>query len=267
MQPSLAPRSPWEIFIPYTPLHVASVLVCMLAIAMLIVAARRMRESGAEPAFRRGFAWSCIAFWVFQNAWFHASGIDWLAGLPLHICDLGGLIGPIALLTGNRLMRATLYFWTFALTAQAFIQPALVAGPATSVFWFFFAAHAIVLACALYDIAVLGFRPLFADLPRVYLFSGGYVLAMVAVNAWLGANYAYLGDPAPPLKVPPFIDALGPWPQRAIIVTAMAGLSFPLLVLPWRLAARRRQSMIRKSGNRFSDEVTLKKKSNADAAR
>ena len=239
MQPSLAPRSPWEIFIPYTPLHAVSVLVCMLAIAMLILAARRMRDSGAEPAFRRGFAWSCIAFWVFQNAWFHASGIDWLAGLPLHICDLGGLIGPIALLTGNRLMRATLYFWTFALTAQAFIQPALVAGPATSVFWFFFAAHAIVLACALYDIAVLGFRPLFADLPRVYLFSGGYVLAMVAVNAWLGANYAYLGDPAPPLTVPPFIDALGPWPQRAIIVTAMAGLSFPLLVLPVKLAARR----------------------------
>ena len=40
-----------------------------------------------------------------------------------------------------RVMRATLYFWTFALTLQAFIQPALVAGPATSVFWFFFAAR------------------------------------------------------------------------------------------------------------------------------
>ena len=194
-------------------------------------------------------------FWVFQNAWFHSAGIDWLTGLPLHICDLGGLIGPLALLTGNRIMRATLYFWTFALTLQAFIQPALSAGPATSVFWFFFAAHAIVLACALYDIVVLGYRPLWNDLPRVYLFSAGYVMAMVAVNAWLGANYAYLGDPAPPLTVPPFIDALGPWPQRAIVVTAMAGLSFPLLVLPWTLAARRRI--------RNANAI----RSNADAAR
>ena len=243
MQQTSAPPGPWATFIPYTPLHAVSVLVCMLAIAALILSARRLRGTSAEPAFRRGFAWSCIVFWVFQNAWFHASGIDWLTGLPLHICDLGGLIGPLALLTGSRLMRATLYFWTFALTAQAFIQPALVAGPATSVFWFFFAAHAIVLACALYDIAVLGFRPLWNDLPRVYLFSGGYVVAMVAVNAWLGANYAYLGDPAPPLKIPPFIDALGPWPLRAIIVTAMAALSFPLLVLPWKVAATRRTAV------------------------
>jgi len=243
MQPMIAPAlpGPWEIFKPYTALHAVSVLICLLAIALLIVAARHMRDSGAEPAFRRGFAWSCIVFWVFQNGWFHASGIDWLTGLPLHICDLGGLIGPIALLTGNRLMRATLYFWTFALTAQAFIQPALVAGPATSVFWFFFAAHSIVLACALYDLLVLDYRPFWNDLPRVYGFSAVYVVSIVAVNAWLGANYAYLGDPAPPLKIPPFIDALGPWPLRAIIVLALAGLSFPLLVLPWKIASVRRK--------------------------
>jgi hypothetical integral membrane protein (TIGR02206 family) len=239
-QSPAAPPGPWAVFTPYTPLHAVSVLVCMLAIAVLIIAARRMRDSGAEPGFRRGFAWSCIVFWVFQNGWVHATGVDWLTGLPLHICDLGGLIGPIALLTGNRLMRATLYFWTFALTAQAFIQPALVAGPTTSVFWFFFAAHAIVLACALYDLLVLDYRPLWTDLPRVYLFSAGYVVLVIAANAWLGANYAYIGDPAPPLKIPPFIDALGPWPQRAVIVLALAAFSFPLLVLPWKLAKTRR---------------------------
>lgn len=238
MQLSLAPRSPWEIFIPYTPLHAVAVLGCALAIALLIGVARRLRGE-AEPSFRRGFAWSCIVFWVFQNAWFHARGIDWLSGLPLHICDLGGLIGPLALLTGNRMLRATLYFWTFALTLQAFIQPALADGPSTATFWLFFLAHAIVVACALYDLTVLRFRPLWNDLPRVYLFSAAYVVAVVAVNAWLGANYAYLGNPAPPLKVPPFIDALGPWPLRAVIVLAMAALSFPLLVLPWRWARRR----------------------------
>ncbi len=239
MQQVMAPVS-WAIFSAYTPLHAVSVIVCALAIAALIVAARRMRRSGAEPAFRRGFAWSCIVFWVFQNAWFHAAGIDWLTGLPLHICDLGGLIGPLALLTGNRFLRATLYFWTFALTLQAFIQPALTAGPSTSVFWFFFAAHAIVLACALYDLLVTGFRPLWSDLPRVYAFSAVYVAGVAAVNTWLGANYAYIGNPAPPLRIPPFVDALGSWPQRAVFLIALAGLSFPLLVLPWKIASARR---------------------------
>jgi hypothetical integral membrane protein (TIGR02206 family) len=249
MQQAIAPAGSWANFTAYTPLHAVSVLVCALAIALLIIAARRMRESGAEPALRRGFAWACIIFWVFQNAWFHAAGVDWLTGLPLHICDLGGLIGPFALLTGNRFLRATLYFWTFALTLQAFIQPALVAGPSTSVFWFFFAAHTIVLACALYDLLVLGYRPLWADLPRVYAFSAVYVAGIAAVNAWLGANYAYIGDPAPPLTIPPFIDALGPWPQRAILVLALAGLSFPLLVLPWKVASARRAPQHDASGD------------------
>jgi hypothetical integral membrane protein (TIGR02206 family) len=232
----------WNTFTPYTPLHAIALLVCALAIAALIVRARSLRGTGAEPALRRGFAWACIVYWVFYNIWWHARGIDWFNGLPLHICDLGGLIGPFALLTGNRTLRATLYFWTFALTAQAFIQPALTAGPASLVFWFFFLAHSIVLACALYDLLVLGFRPSWEDLKRVYLVSALYVAAVIPVNAWLGANYAYIGDPAPPHKIPPFIDALGPWPLRAVIVLALAAASFPLLVLPWKIAAARRRA-------------------------
>jgi hypothetical integral membrane protein (TIGR02206 family) len=232
----------WDAFTPFTPLHAIAVLVCALAIAALIIRARRLRGGEAEMALRRNFAFAYLVFWVFYNAWWHVRGIDWLNGLPLHICDLGGLIGPFALLTGNRTLRATLYFWTFALTAQAFVQPALTSGPASPVFWFFFLAHSIVLGCALYDLLVLNFRPLWQDLPRVYLFSAVYVAAVIPVNAWLGANYAYIGDPVPPLKIPPFIDALGPWPLRAVLVLALAALSFPLLVLPWKIAAGRRSA-------------------------
>ena len=46
-----------------------------------------------------------------------------------------------------------------ALTLQAFVQPALTAGPASLVFWAFWTAHTIIAACAVYDLAVLGFRP------------------------------------------------------------------------------------------------------------
>jgi uncharacterized membrane protein YwaF len=57
--------------------------------------------------------------------------------LPLHICGLNGVIAPLALLTLNRWLRATLYFWAFGLTSQAFIQPNLTTGPAVPVFWCF----------------------------------------------------------------------------------------------------------------------------------
>jgi hypothetical protein len=31
---------------------------------------------------------------------------------------------------------------------------------------------------------------------------------------------------------------LGPWPQRAVILIALAALGFVAVLLPWRLAAR-----------------------------
>ena len=159
--------------------------------------------------------------------------------MPLQLCDLNGLIAPFALLTGQRWARATLYFWTAALTLQAFIQPALTAGPASLVFWAFWCAHTIIAACAVYDIAVLGFRPGWRDLGRAVLVSAAYGALAVPVNAWLGADYGFIGNPAPDISIPPFVDALGPWPQRAIILAALVPLGFVAVLLPWRIFDRK----------------------------
>jgi hypothetical integral membrane protein (TIGR02206 family) len=150
-----------------------------------------------------------------------------------------GLVAPLALLTGWRWARAALYFWTSALTLQAFIQPALTAGPASLVFWAFWAAHMIIAACAVYDIAVLGFRPGRNDLGWAVAVSAAYVALVVPINVLLGSNYGYIGNPADIKEIPPFVDALGPWPQRAIMLVALAPLGFVVVLLPWLVAARR----------------------------
>jgi hypothetical protein len=56
-----------------------------------------------------------IAYWVSYNIWWNIDGLDLPSGLPRHVCDLNGLIAPLALLTLN---RSTAYFWTFALTTR-----------------------------------------------------------------------------------------------------------------------------------------------------
>ena len=86
-----------------------------------------------------------LVYWLSYNIWWNRNGFDVTAGLPLHICGLSGAIAPLALLTLNRWLRATLYFWAFALASQAFIQPALAAGPAMLLFWWFWAQHTIIL--------------------------------------------------------------------------------------------------------------------------
>jgi hypothetical integral membrane protein (TIGR02206 family) len=223
----------WEVFVPYGGLHLAAVSACALLVAGLVVAARVL-AAPQQAALRRAFGIFAIVYWMTYNIWWNRHGLDPATGLPLQICDLNGLVAPLALLTGKRWLRATLYFWTFALTVQAFIQPSLTLGPASPVFWWFWAAHSIVLASAVYDLAVLGFRPQWRDLGYAYGVSALYVAAIVPVDLLLGANYGFIGNPPPGVEIPPFVDALGPWPLRGVMVVVLGASAFALLALPWQ---------------------------------
>ena len=228
----------WDVFVPYGGLHALVLVVCALLIAAPTLIGRALRPD-AEAVLRRILAALAVCYWLAYNIWWNRHGLDPRTGLPLQICDLNGLVAPFALLTGQRWARATLYFWTSALTLQAFIQPALTAGPASPVFWAFWCAHTIIATCAVYDIAVLGFRPGWRDLGRAMAVSAAYVALVVPVDLWLGADYGFVGNPAPDIALPPFVAALGPWPQRAIILAALVPFGFVVVLLPWLIVARR----------------------------
>src|SRR5262249_26337123 len=149
-----------------------------------------------------------------------------------------GLIAPFALISGNRWLRATLYFWAFGFATQAFIQPTLTAGPAQLLFWAFWTAHALIIACALYDLAVLGFRPGWRDLARAAVVTAGWAAIVLPADLALGANYGFIGNPPAGTALPPFLLALGPWPQRLIPMLAMVAGGFALLLAPWLVAER-----------------------------
>ncbi len=243
LDPSTGPLpslNSWGVFVPYSGLHLASVAVCLSVIAATAMLGRALRSTEAEVKLRWSIAIAALCYWVAYNAWWNWSGVDLLNGLPLQICDLNGIVAPFALLTHNRWARATLYFWTFALTVQAFVQPLLTAGPAFAGFWAFWAAHTIVMICAVYDVAVLGFRPNWSDLGRAYVASAIYIALIVPVDLWLGSNYGFVGNPAPGSRIPALVEAFGAWPRRALIVVGLAALAFVLVLAPWPLFKRLR---------------------------
>jgi len=227
-----------DVFVPYGGLHAVALVVCALLIAAPTLLGRALGRE-REQIVRRMLAVLAVGYCLAYNIWWNWHGIDLRTGLPLQICDFNGLMAPLALLTGWRFARATLYFWTAALTLQAFIQPALTAGLGSLVFWAFWTAHTIIAACAVYDIAVLGFRPSWNDLGRALIVSAAYIALVVPVNLWLGSDYGYVGNPAPDIAVPPFVDALGPWPQRAIILVLLAVSGFVVVLLPWLIVSPR----------------------------
>lgn len=237
MPGSETPVGRWDVFTPFGGLHLVSVMVCLAAIAALVLIGRRL-DPPAERRLRYGLAVFALSVWVIYNTAWNWNGVDVRFGLPLHVCDIGGLLAPLALLTLNRWIRATLYFWAMALTTQAFIQPALSFGPSSVLFWCFWIAHTIILGYAIYDLVVLHFRPDWSDFRRAAIVTTSYVATVLPINILLGANYAYVGNPPPPAIIPPFITALGPWPGRIPIIAALVATAFVLVLLPWRLTAR-----------------------------
>ena len=227
----------WDKFAPYSALHLVSVGVCLAAIAGLVAAGRRSRAAHGT-IFRHALGVLALAYWLSYNIWWNWHGADPATGLPLQICDINGVIAPLALFTLNRWLRATLYFWAFALTTQAFIQPALQFGPSTPLFWWFWAQHTIILGYAVFDVLVLGFRPDWRDLLRACGSGAIYLAIVVPVNLALNADYGYLGN-LDAGQIPPFVAALGPWPERAIIVVVLTVAAFVIVELPWQLGRRR----------------------------
>src|SRR5262249_28040185 len=65
---------------------------------------------------------------------------SWTESLPLQLCDLAGLLAPVALALGEkkqfRWARTLVYFWGLGLSSQAFVTPVLTEGfPAWRYWW------------------------------------------------------------------------------------------------------------------------------------
>jgi hypothetical integral membrane protein (TIGR02206 family) len=229
----------WSVFVPYTLLHGVTVAVSVVLVVALVMLMRRQRDTAAERVQRRALTGFAIGAWLLSYLWLNWSAVDPKA-LPLQVCGLMGVVAPLALLTGNRWLRATLYFSAFTLTIQAFIQPILVLVPAKLEFWRFWLLHSLILCCAVYDLVVLRYRPGWRDLARACVMSAGYVAVIVPVNLMIGANYGFVGNP-PDQAQPPMIALLGPWPERIVALMALVFFGYLLAMLPW-IGARRRMT-------------------------
>jgi len=229
-------------FAPFGVVHWLVVGVCALLLAAIALLGRRLRGKPREWRVRQALAIFALAYWIAYNTWWNWNGLDLRTGLPLQACDVSGLLAPFALLTLNRWLRATLYFWAFAFATMAFIQPTLTQGPAHVVFWAFWIAHLAILCCATYDLAALGFRPDWSDLVRAMVVAFAWAAVALSVDVLIRANYGYIGNPSAGTRIPPLVEAFGPWPQRLLVMAAIAAFVFLMLLLPWLALARRTSS-------------------------
>ena len=227
----------------FSALHLATVLFFAALWLALVVIGRRV-AGGPLAARWRG----CLCAWM-ALAWLAANGGQLLPSvyvasenLPLQICDIAGILAPLALWRRSRLLLGVLYFWGLGFRVQAIATPDLHHGPASIAFWMFWIPHANITGAAVYALVVEGFRPRWRECAQAYALALLYLALILPFDLLTGFNYGYVGPVT--LPQPTLLDLLGPWPWRigAMMAAALAG--FILLQLPWVMASRRADNRV-----------------------
>jgi len=225
---------PAPAFAPFGAIHAAMLAAIAVAAGSWILWARhasdaRRRHVEQMVAFANLALWIVIRLYLLTPDQFR-----WSVWIPLGMCDIVTLLVTVKLLApSNRWLSVALYFGGIGLCTNALVTPDLREGPRDFEFWAFWLRHAAILIAAVYDLAVLRFRPGWEDWRRACIAGLAYVAIVTAVNVSFGVNFGFLGDSLP--GNPSVLDFLGPWPLRlAWVVLIVAGL-WAAMVMPWRL--------------------------------
>lgn len=226
-------------FFSYGLCHLVAAGLGAIVMMGLVWLGLRWRATRRERLLVGLWAWSTMAWQAYTVVWWLLpANYDVTKSLSLHLCDIAAWIAPIALLTNSRPMRALLYFWGIGLSTQAFFTPTLQDGASHMHFWFFWIGHTQIVGSALYDLVVRRYRPAWRDFVVGVGLSMIYVAVVVSVDLTVGANYGYLGRSLP--DRPTLLDALGPWPWRAIWLVLIGIALMAVMTAVWPRSMRTR---------------------------
>jgi len=218
--------------------HLAALLVIAVAIAVLVVAARR-RPGGWLKILAVLLVADEASWWVYLALGGGEPG-QRAQPLPLQLCDVAVLVAAAALWTRQQLLAEVTYFWALAGTLQALLTPELPQHFPTYPYFQYYVAHGGTVGAALILVVGLRMAPRAWAVARVAVITIAYAALVGLVDAVTGADYMFLR--AKP-DTPTLLDDLGPWPWYILSATALGLALFAILDAPFRLRQRRAESL------------------------
>ncbi|MFQ5675895.1 MAG: TIGR02206 family membrane protein, partial [bacterium] len=150
--------------------------------------------------------------------------------LPLHLCDVGGILAGIMLLNRNYFFYELTYFWGFGGTLQAILTPDLQRGFPHVDFLYYFTAHGLIIVAAVYATVMFKYRPVPRSILRALMATVIYAVLMIPVNWFLNTNYLYLCHKP---TNPSLMDYLGPWPWYIFTTLPVALFFYTICYTPF----------------------------------
>jgi hypothetical integral membrane protein (TIGR02206 family) len=228
--------------------HMVMLALLAFATAIACAAGVRWRDTAGLRRAERIAGWLMLAVYVTATIyWLLPANFHIAVSIPVHMCDMTGLLAPLVLLTRVHLFRTLLYFWGLGLSSQGVLTPILDHGPEHVTFYLYWLVHLSIIGTAVYDLVARRYRPAFRDCLLAIGWCAVWLALVLAVNLTYGVNYGYVGNITP--DRPTAIDALGPWPLRVYKMIVAVLALFVGMWLPWAIAGRRQQRLSRQTGS------------------
>ncbi|MEO8135869.1 MAG: TIGR02206 family membrane protein [Betaproteobacteria bacterium] len=218
----------------FGPLHWTMLGAIFVAAAWWVTWARTHPSLVRRRHVEEMLAYANLVLWIVIRLYLVTpEQFRWSIWVPLGMCDIMSLLASIKLLNPhNRWLSIALYFGGVGLCTNALITPDLKEGPRQFEFWAFWLRHAAILVVAIYDLAVLRFRPNWDDWRRACAAGFAYIVLVSAINVPFRANFGFMGDSLP--GNPSVLDFLGPWPLRLVWVIVIVGALWAVMMVPWQ---------------------------------
>jgi hypothetical integral membrane protein (TIGR02206 family) len=161
--------------------------------------------------------------------------------LPLHMCDLAGILIVFSLFFKKQLMYELSYFWGLGGTFQALLTPDLVYDFPSFYFIYFFINHGFIIVGVFYLTFGLKMKPKKMAVWRTFLITQVCMIAVFIINYFINSNYWFLSHK--PIKAS-LLDFMGPWPIYIIGLEILGILLFTLLYAPFYFCNKKKELLI-----------------------
>ncbi len=238
--------------------HLVVLGITVIAAVLLIIWARRARDPERVERILRIAGWVMLTVTVLWVAWGFLP-INWNVNesLPFHFSDAARFVTAIALITRSGWAIAVSYFWGLTLNLQSVLTPDLnyfhVPALEFALYWFL---HIVVLLAPIVLVWGLRYRPTWRGYGFAYAATVLWAGIAITVNAFTGANYAYLSRAPAGASL---LDVLGPWPIYILWEGALVAVVWALMTWPWN--TRRSRAMP------FADRLRLVRRPSTGANR
>ncbi len=217
-------------FVMFGPAH----LTMLAAIVLLNLWLLRFKKA-PEGTQRTISLILALGLWVNESAWhiWKAAIGEWTLQemLPLHLCSVLIWLAGFMLIFKIYSIYEFVYFLGIGGALQAVLTPEVgIYGFPHFRYIQTFISHGLLISAGIYMTTVIGFRPTWKSILRIFVIMNIYMLIIYFVNSTLGSNYLMINHKPPMATI---MDALPAWPWYIPWLEVIGMVTVLLLYIPF----------------------------------